>query len=172
MRIPLVYATADVAAWIEGIATALGVLVAVVAALYARDQLLDGRRTERRQRVFDLQARFDAEIFPLLDDLFRFVAQPHETATQQWDAWTDAEPHKQWELCRPLNFFEQVSGEYNIGLLDEQVGRQTLVYELWVTWPRVRWFVEWLRDQLNEQRLLRQWQDAYATAQEIYAPAA
>jgi hypothetical protein len=169
MSSPLVYA--DTAAWIESIATAAAVLVGIVAALYARSQLKDGRRTQQRQRVYDLQQQFDAEILPILDKLFSFVAQDQETAKSQWREWTTAEPQRQWELTRALNFFELVSSEYLNDLLDKKVAHRNLVYTVVLTWPRVRWFVFWLRDQQNEDRLLDQWQKAYEKASPVYKPA-
>ncbi len=157
---------ADTPTWIASLSAPAGVLVAVLGALYARKQLLDGRQTQKRQRVYDLQRQFDDDIFVLMGGLYSFTAKSPEDAR---NAWTNGQVNRE-QISRVLNFFEVIGGEYNNKLLDEKTAYQTLIYALVQSWPRVRWFVQWQRDRFGEDRIYDQWEKAYEKAVSIYSP--
>jgi hypothetical protein len=161
--------SADTATWITAVST-LGVAAfGLGAVLFAWAQITEGRRVQKRQRVYDLQKQHDEAILPLMKDIYSFNrASDQASAKAVWKNWQLNEPARLDPFVRVFNFFEVVGSEYNLGLIDTKVAEQTLLYSLVNLWPSVSWFVRWLREESKNPRVYEQWQLAYKQAAPKY----
>lgn len=50
-----------------------------------------------------------------------------------------------------LNFYEELSGSYRAGLLDEKIAQNMLVPVLVHAWDAASWFIQYKRDSLEER---------------------
>lgn len=50
-----------------------------------------------------------------------------------------------------LNFYEELSGSYRAGLLDEKIARNMLVPVLVYAWEAARWFIQHKKGTLEER---------------------
>ncbi|HWH10037.1 MAG TPA: hypothetical protein VG165_02840 [Solirubrobacteraceae bacterium] len=125
-------------------------VVACVAASYARAQLAEQRAIASRDRVYALVDRCsDLRFVRMMDNAIKFFA------LGAWDGkarWNDTKSLTlRLEVVTLLNFCEEVAGEYLDGLLDKSVADRNVAYIAVTVWRDSEWFVQWIRDTSGEQ---------------------
>jgi hypothetical protein len=74
------------------------------------------------------------------------------------------------DVLSVLNFFEELAGEYNDGLLEEDSAHRTVAYFAIGMWEAAEWFVLWQRATSGEHRFYEQWETMYQKVRSIVRP--
>ncbi|HET8862388.1 MAG TPA: collagen-like protein [Solirubrobacterales bacterium] len=126
------------------------------------------RRDARRARTLDyLNRLFDLEFAPLNTRVLTFLRtgdrnafSPGARVTQSlpdqpasleaaWKAYEELDLESQARIVLVLNFYEELSGSYRAGLLDDEIAENMLAPVLQHGWMAATWFVGSAREQIE-----------------------
>lgn len=142
-----------------GAATALAAGLALFGAALT---LTHADATAKRNRTAEYQARWDHP--DLLDTRIAagdFLEDADREEDERWEEWSiDMETKLRLQLMAVLNFWEEVSGAYNQGLLDNEWFGKDFAWELMYNWERAEWFIRKYRTEDRNALGYSEWQRA------------
>lgn len=150
-------------------AAAVGTLLVTGGALaFAWYQIREGRRNtqrqlddalgrERRARVDQYLARLTATDFrPAVADAVDLFAVAPAERERAWRAWNARSTDEKLKTLAFLNFFEEVAGQYQDGLLDREAARHVIAPTAVRYWEAGDWFIARLKE--RQPSAFSQWE--------------
>jgi hypothetical protein len=141
--------------WAE-IATACIAFLALVGAII---QLASARRASLRRTAFAYFERYsDPSAVPYIAEMLRLLAKskPSEDDDARWRSWKKKHLQTRLRCLVFVNFWEELGGLYNRGLIDRGVICRYLGKLIVTEWVEGQWFIERCQDQ--EPQAFRDWE--------------
>jgi hypothetical protein len=157
-----VSAAAGVAGVLVTAAAAIGALLFAAKQVRAGrentvSQIKDTQERECRQRVDQYLARLNhVEFLPLVAEAIDLLRTPLAGRDAAVRHLVSGETVKSLRTGAFLNFFEEVAGQYNAGMLDKQAARRELVPMAVHYWTLGEWFIH--NAQARQPTAFNQWQ--------------
>jgi hypothetical protein len=114
----------------------------------------------RRNRTAEYQARWDhPELLEARIAAGDFLEDASRSEDERWEKWSvDMATKTRLHLMAVLNFWEEVSGAYNQGLLDNDWFGKDFGWELLYNWERAEWFIRKYRTEDQNALGYSEWQ--------------
>lgn len=112
-------------------------------------QLAENQRQARSTLTYNYLARWEhPDFFPSREAAGRFLELSKSTPDDRWRQWVEGgdPPQTRIQITAVFDFWEEVAGAYNHGLLDDDVFRSGMAHLLNAQWERWEWFISKARE--------------------------